>query len=475
VLLVDANPNSASLHTMLDMPFPDPPFEDGVVDIDEFRPVDTPIPGLRLLPQAYGIGTTTPLRPGRRARWAARLRRQPVDYVILDLGCGTTPPTLDLFLGADLGILVTNPDPPSVEGAYRFACALFMRRLRRALMKDRFRLRMLDRTLAGLLPLPMPQELVRGLARFDTNLAHLAAKELSTIRPRLIVNGARARADAELGHAMHDMAARYLGMHFDYSGHIERDDTVWLSVCRRRPLLIDSPTSKSARNIERIARRVLALVARKHEERPVEIPLVSPETTLYDALLTHRGAADDELRRAYRRQRDIYREGSLPLTSLVKHQDLPKAQALIDEAHDTLLDPLRRRAYDISTFPAEDEKPARQNPERDAALEAERAMLRDELAHELKAETLFTGPLLRKIRESQGVELADIAQRTKISATYLAAIEEERFAELPAFVYLRGFVSEVAKFLKLDALQVSRTYLKRYREWRTQHEHSETR
>lgn len=475
VLLVDANPSGATLHTMLDMPFPEPPFDDGVAEIDDFRPVETPIPGLRLLPQAYGIGTTTPLRPGRKARWAKRLRRQAVDYVILDLGCGTTPPTLDLFLGADLGILVTSPDPPGVEGAYRFACALFLRRLRRTLLKDRFRLRMLDRTLARLPPLPMPQDLVRGLAGFDTLLAHLAAKELSTIRPRLIVNGARARADTELGHAMHDMAERYLGMQFDYAGHIERDDTMWLSVTRRRPLLIDSPTSKSARNIERIARRVLGLVARKHEEHTSEIPLISPEPTLYDALLTHRGAADDELRRAYRRQRDIYREGSLPLTSLVKQAELLKAQALIDEAHDTLLDPLRRRAYDISTFPAEDAKPEKINTERDAALEAERALLREELAHEVKAETLFTGALLRKIRESQGVELVDIAQRTKISAVYLSAIEDERFAELPAFVYLRGFVSEVAKYLKLDAMQVSRTYLKRYREWRVQHEHSETR
>jgi flagellar biosynthesis protein FlhG len=264
-------------------------------------------------------------------------------------------------------------------------------------------------------------------------------------------------------------------MEFDYAGHIERDDTVWLSVAGRRPLLIDSPTSNSARNIERIARRVLGLVQRKHEDKAQEIALVQQEPTLYDVLLTHRGAADDELRRAYRRLRDIYREGSLPLTSLVKKEDLPRAQALIDEANDTLLDALRRRAYDISTFPTESEKPEPKSLERDAALEAERMLLREELAHELRAETVFTGTLLRKVRESQGVELSDIAQRTKIAAAHLSAIEEERFAELPAFVYLRGFVTELAKYLKLDVTQVTRTYLKRYREWRNRQEQAETR
>ncbi len=63
---------------------------------------------------------------------------------------------------------------------------------------------------------------------------------------------------------MCDMAERYLGVNYDYVGHIEQDDAVWLSVVHRRPLLIDSPTSKSARNLERIARRVPGL---EHDAR----------------------------------------------------------------------------------------------------------------------------------------------------------------------------------------------------------------
>ena len=147
--------------------------------------------------------------------------------------------------------------------------------------------------------------------------------------------------------------------------------------------------------------------------------------------------------------------------------ELARSQALISEAHDTLLDPLRRRAYDLSTFPDAANEPKQRDTRREAALEAERALLREELAAELTAQTNFTGPLLRKVRESMGVELAEISARTKISVGYLSAIEDERFAELPAFVYLRGFVTEFAKFLKLDVTQVSRTYLRRYRAWKS--------
>lgn len=472
VLLVDANPNGAALHTMLDLPLPHPPPQDGELGVDDFQIVDTTIPGLRLLPQVYGYRSTTPLRPGRKARWVKKLRQQEVDYVLLDLGSSTAHSSLDLFLTSDLGLLVCMPDPPSVEGAYRYCRALFLRRVRRSLLRDRFRLRLLDRALQSLPPLPAPLDVVRALTQFDSALAGSAARELRALRPRLVINGARARADTELGLAMRDMAERYLGVTIDYTGHIERDDTVWLSVSRRHPLLIDSPTTKSARNIERIARRVLALVARKDREAPhfEPVELTTPEPTLYDVLLTHRGASDEELRRAYKRLRDIYAEGSLPLTSLLSVKQLPKAQALIDEAHDTLLDPLRRRAYDISTFPEQSHEPEPKSAERDAALEAERALLREELAQELSAETVFTGALLRKVRESQGIELRDISSRTKISVSYLQAIEDEQFGQLPAFVYLRGFVTELAKSLKLDVTQVTRTYLRRYRDWKHQQE-----
>jgi flagellar biosynthesis protein FlhG len=465
VVLIDADPSGAQLHTMLGIAL-DP--RRVAADDAELEPelVATPIPGLRLLPQSYSVGSTVPVRPGRKPRWVRGVRQLDADYVILDLGTGTAPATLDLFIGADLGLVVMTPEPPSVEGVYRLARALFQRKLRRAIAKDRYKSRLEERALSELPPLPSPDAVLRTLGRYEVALGELAAAELSSLRPRLVVNGARLRPDADLGPAIVDMARRHLGVAFDYIGHVEQDDAVWLSVVRCRPLLVDSPTSKSARNIERIARRVLALGQNRvdaKEETP--IPLVATEPSLYDVLLTHRSASDEELRRAHKRQKDLYQPGSLPLTSLLADEALKAEQARIDEAHDTLLDPLRRRAYDVSTFPEADPREKPKNPAVDRALEAERAMLRGELAREINAETEFTGALLRKVRDSLGMDLEEIATRTKISLPYLRAIENEDFGALPAFVYARGFVHEVARCLNLDTTQVTRTYLKRYREW----------
>jgi flagellar biosynthesis protein FlhG len=471
VVLVDADGAGGELHTMLGMPAPG--FWVGGDEQDEeeltLRCLDTPVPGLLLLPQLYSVSSTVPLRPGRKPRWAKKLRQLDVDYVLLDLGQGTSPTTLDLFLSADLGVCVTSPEPPSVEATYRFGCAAFQRRIRRLLLRDRFKLRLLDRAQADLPPLVAPQTLVAALARYDTAVAELAHAELARLRPRLIVNQVRLRSDNDLGTAMSDMAQRYLGLHYDPVGNVEQDDAVWLSVVRRRPLLLDGPTSKSARNVERIARRLVAIAQARDTERSPSSPLLQPEPTLYDVLFTHRGASDEELRRAYRRLRDIYQPSSLPLTSLLREEELQREQARIEEAHDTLLDSLRRKAYDKSTFPEETSQAPHQRPV-DSALEAERAILREELAREISAETEFTGFMLRKVREAQGVDLDAIATLTKISTAHLQAIEEEDFLSLPAVVYVRGFVQQLAKYLQLDPTQVSRSYLRRLRAWRSTQE-----
>jgi len=77
------------------------------------------------------------------------------------------------------------------------------------------------------------------------------------------------------------------------------------------------------------------------------------------------------------------------------------------------------------------------------------------------ADTEFTGDLLRQLREARSVELLDIAQRTKISVAHLRAIEDERWDAMPAPVYLRGFLVEFARFLRLDVGQVTRTFMAR--------------
>jgi flagellar biosynthesis protein FlhG len=444
---------------------PTDPFEQ-----EELAPIDTPIPGLSLLPQQYVQNSTVPLRPGRKPRWAQGLRHLNADYIILDLGPGTAPSTLDLYLSADFGICVTAPDPPSVEATYRFLRATYQRHVRKLLIKDRFRMRQVERALGDLPPLPSPLELIRTIGRYDERTAEAAMNQLRALRPYLVTNNTRMRSDHKLGQQMVDLAQRYLGIQVDDLGHIEHDEAIWLSVVRRRPLLIDNPTSKNARNMERIARRVVAVATSRDMMQRAPVNLApEQERSLYDVLWTHRGAGDEELRRAYKRQREVFQTGGLALSSLVSETEAQRERGLVEEAQETLLDPLRRRAYDLSFFPDAASQYNEQKLVPDEAQLSEQAFLRAQLAHEIHSETEFTGDLFQRVRQSQGIDLEDIAQKTKISRSHLRAIEADEFDTLPAEVYTRGFVQQMAQMLGLDATQAARTYVRRLRASRKGH------
>lgn len=64
------------------------------------------------------------------------------------------------------------------------------------------------------------------------------------------------------------------------------------------------------------------------------------------------------------------------------------------------------------------------------------------------------GSYLRNAREARGLDLRDAAQQTRISINYLKAIEDEDFSKLPGEVFVKGFLKNYARFLRLPEDEV---------------------
>jgi cytoskeleton protein RodZ len=60
------------------------------------------------------------------------------------------------------------------------------------------------------------------------------------------------------------------------------------------------------------------------------------------------------------------------------------------------------------------------------------------------------GEKLRDARTDRGMELAEVERATKIRLKFLEAMEGDRWEELPAPVYARGFLDIYARYLGLD-------------------------
>lgn len=72
---------------------------------------------------------------------------------------------------------------------------------------------------------------------------------------------------------------------------------------------------------------------------------------------------------------------------------------------------------------------------------------------------VVTGEYLRQVREARGLGLRYVAEKTRIGLAHLQHIEEDRYDQLPAKVYLRGFLQLLARELHLDPEQISKSYM----------------
>lgn len=68
------------------------------------------------------------------------------------------------------------------------------------------------------------------------------------------------------------------------------------------------------------------------------------------------------------------------------------------------------------------------------------------------------GIVLKKSREARGLSIADVARATKIKESSLALLEEARLSELPAVVFVRGYVVAYCRLVGADETEVLRSY-----------------
>ncbi|PPR77232.1 MAG: hypothetical protein CFH01_01644, partial [Alphaproteobacteria bacterium MarineAlpha2_Bin1] len=60
------------------------------------------------------------------------------------------------------------------------------------------------------------------------------------------------------------------------------------------------------------------------------------------------------------------------------------------------------------------------------------------------------GSDLKAVRNRKGLKVDDVANSIRISSTYIKAIEEGRFDDLPGEAYIAGFIKTYSKYLGLD-------------------------
>ncbi len=270
VLLIDTDLGCANLHTCLGVQ-PQTTLSDFVQgkvrNIREIL-VPTEIKNLAIVSGAKDYLEIANPKHTQKMRLIRQIHELDFEYILLDLGAGTSFTSLDFFLIAQIGILIVLPEPTSIENVYRFIKSAFYRRFKKSATDPDVRavvnLAMDEKNERGI---RTPYDLIEQVGQLDAAAGEKLKEAVGAFSPKIIVNQVRSKDDVTLGFSMRSACAKYYGIKVDYVGHIAHDDHVWQAMKKRRPLLLEYPYSRSSEDL----RRTLSRLTKKEELRLADV------------------------------------------------------------------------------------------------------------------------------------------------------------------------------------------------------------
>lgn len=234
-----------------------------------------------------------------------------------------------------------------------------------------------------------------------------------------------------------------------------------------------------------------------------------PSINYYEILEVAHDAPQNEVHRAYQKAKQTYSQDNPALYSMFSKDEARELVRMIEESYQVLGNQNSRREYDESL-----KSPSAKSEENSAGVEAvleknrhealpDFAMSESDIAPEnasaqaagefvvrtrqipkptppaghgrtslstyeidealeaeISAREEWDGAFLQKVRTYKNVSLDKLSEATRVSRSYLTAVEANDHANLPAHVFVRGFVSQTARILGLDEAKVATNYIK---------------
>ncbi len=219
----------------------------------------TDYPNLLFIPGDAEIPGIANLNSKQKLMLLRHIKKLDADYVILDLGAGTSFNTLDFFLSSSHGIIVTTPTPTAIVNAYLFLKNSVFRIITSNVKKKSpggEYLEQVKKEGIQLQRLNIPM-IMQELKKHDLEAYTKISQALQRFQPRMILNMLEDPKDAQKVHRLRRSCAQYLDTDLEHLGIIYRDDLQDIALSSRLPIIAYKPKSVLSQALYRIADKIL--------------------------------------------------------------------------------------------------------------------------------------------------------------------------------------------------------------------------
>ena len=262
-ILIDVDLGGANLHTLMGIKSPPKTLNDFITrksnSLEDIC-INTEAKNLRLISGSSEVLSLANPHFSQKIKMINHFSRLDANYVVLDLGAGTSFNVLDFFLAAHEKIIVLTPEPTSIQNAYIFVRNAVYRKLSRISSKSP--------SLQTLVKIAMDPKnelkirTIKELLQFikesgEKDMAESIEKEIEKIRPVVITNMVKDNKEKNAGRIVQIVSEKYLMIQSKNFGGVSYDRQIFSMVSDMAPLIKLDQSSNAFANIYEIATNLL--------------------------------------------------------------------------------------------------------------------------------------------------------------------------------------------------------------------------
>ncbi|MBN2031581.1 AAA family ATPase [bacterium] len=206
---------------------------------------------------AMGVGDSmalSNLQYYRRMKFIRHLDKIDADFIILDLGAGSSYNVMDFFLIADYGIVMINPETLSILDGYNFVKKAFFRKLAKTFKVHQEVSELIKESASDHTECKktVVKNLLEKVKSLDGGMGEKMEKFIDGFHPMLIINKVDKSKDENKGLAVMVAAKKMLSIEMKYLGFIHKDDNVEESVEENIPFIFRDSRSRASKDLGKL-------------------------------------------------------------------------------------------------------------------------------------------------------------------------------------------------------------------------------
>lgn len=259
VLLVDGDLGGANLHNFVGLKTANVGIYNFLKEKQNIENIiiDTPA-GIKFIGGASDILGMAHITNYEKLKIINTLKRLNYDFVIMDLGAGTSYNMIDFFNFSDKKIIIMNSEPTSIENSYGFIKIALYRMIEKSIKNSPLLEKVASRLRSRSKNYTKVSDIIEDIKSYDEKVVKVVEEIVDNYKVGMVLNMLKFKKELNVFFGFENVAKKYLNISMEKLGFLPYDLSIQESLKRLEPFYFMTDNSFIKERFDEIADNIIA-------------------------------------------------------------------------------------------------------------------------------------------------------------------------------------------------------------------------